>query len=96
MFPNYTIPDEWEADTITGAVPSQLFSVLYDLKEIIELIGQWKDLSREATSLVDAINQSVVANPDITAGTKTKITYDEKGLVTAGEDVTWSDVTNKP
>jgi hypothetical protein len=62
LYPNYMIPDVWSADTITGGVPDELFTVLYNLKEIIELIGQWKDLNREATSIVDAINKSVIAN----------------------------------
>jgi len=34
----------------------------------------------------------VVANDAITAATKTKITYDEKGLVTAGADATTTDI----
>ena len=40
----------------------------------------------------------VVKNADITGGTKTKITYDAKGLVTAGDDATTADIaasTNK-
>jgi len=34
----------------------------------------------------------VVANAAITAGTHTKITYDEKGLVTLGVDATTTDI----
>ena len=37
-------------------------------------------------------NAAVVANQDITAGTATKITYDAKGLVTKGENLTVSDI----
>lgn len=37
-------------------------------------------------------NKAVVANTDITAGTHTKITYDKKGLVTAGEDLEAADI----
>lgn len=37
-------------------------------------------------------NKAVVANADITAGTHTKITYDKKGLVTAGEDLEAADI----
>lgn len=37
-------------------------------------------------------NAAVVANKDITAGTATKITYDEKGLVTQGENLAASDI----
>ncbi len=35
---------------------------------------------------------AVVANKDITAGTATKVTYDEKGLVTKGENLTVEDL----
>ena len=34
----------------------------------------------------------MAANADITAATKTKITYDAKGLVTAGADATTADI----
>lgn len=37
-------------------------------------------------------DKAVVANTAITAGTHTKITYDEKGLVTAGGDLTAADI----
>lgn len=37
-------------------------------------------------------NAAVVANTGITAGTATKITYDEKGLVTKGENLAASDI----
>ena len=37
-------------------------------------------------------NAAVVANADIIAGTATKITYDAKGLVTKGENLTVSDI----
>ena len=39
-------------------------------------------------------NGKVDANAAITGGTHTKITYDEKGLVTAGGDLASTDVTN--
>lgn len=39
-------------------------------------------------------NGKVDANTAITGGTKCKITYDEKGLVTAGADLASTDVTN--
>lgn len=35
---------------------------------------------------------AVIANKDITAGTATKVTYDAKGLVTKGENLTVSDI----
>ncbi|OLY93051.1 hypothetical protein [Cnuella takakiae] len=37
-------------------------------------------------------NSYTVANPSITAGTKTKITYDSKGLVTSGTDASTTDI----
>ena len=52
----------------------------------------------EKTTLVGAINEldsgKVDANTAITGATHTKITYDSKGLVTAGADITLSDVTD--
>lgn len=38
------------------------------------------------------IDKALVANEDITAGTHTKITYDAKGLVTAGADLSEADI----
>lgn len=43
-------------------------------------------------SLTTTVNGKVTANANITAGTKCKITYDAKGLVTAGADLTASDI----
>lgn len=45
-----------------------------------------------STAQAAAINAKVTANTAITAGTKTKITYDAKGLVTAGADLVASDI----
>jgi hypothetical protein len=42
------------------------------------------------------INRKVDSNPKITPETKTKITYDEKGLVTKGEDATVPDIQGLP
>ena len=41
---------------------------------------------------VEVSGNYVEANPPITPGTKTKITYDEKGLVTGGTDLIASDI----
>ena len=43
-------------------------------------------------SLTTTVDGKVTANANITAGTKCKITYDAKGLVTAGADLTDSDI----
>ena len=44
------------------------------------------------TNLNTALNAKVTGNEAITAGTHTKITYDSKGLVTAGADLAESDI----
>ena len=41
-----------------------------------------------------AVDLKVTANSPITGATKTKITYDSKGLVTAGADATTADITD--
>lgn len=46
----------------------------------------------QITGLVDALNSFVVKNAPITSATKTKITYDEDGLVTAGADLVEADI----
>lgn len=43
-------------------------------------------------SLTTTVNGKVTANANITAGTKCKITYDAKGLVTAGANLEESDI----
>lgn len=43
-------------------------------------------------NLTTTVNGKVTANANISAGTKCKITYDAKGLVTAGADLTDSDI----
>ena len=50
------------------------------------------------TDLQTALNAKVTSNTAITGATKTKVTYDSKGLVTAGADATTADIadsTNK-
>ncbi len=46
-----------------------------------------------STATQTALDLKVDENVDITPGTKTKITYDAKGLVTAGADATTADIT---
>lgn len=43
-------------------------------------------------TLKEELKKAVVANSPITGGTHTKITYDEKGLVTGGADLTAADI----
>jgi len=50
------------------------------------------------TDIPELIDDKVTKNADITGATKTKITYDEKGLVVSGSDATTADIadsTNK-
>lgn len=47
-----------------------------------------------AQAAQETADKAVVANTAITAGTHTKITYDAKGLVTKGENLTAADIPN--
>lgn len=47
-----------------------------------------------AKAVYTGLNAKVDKNTAITAGTKTKITYDAKGLVTAGADATTADIAD--
>lgn len=52
----------------------------------------------EVSTLQASLDSKLPANTAITAGTKTKITYDAKGLITGGADATTADIqdsTNK-
>jgi hypothetical protein len=51
-------------------------------------------LDFSTSSLNTAIGTKVTANTAITGATKTKITYDSKGLVTAGADATTADIAD--
>jgi len=63
--------------------------------------GTWGSISgilSNQTDLQTALNGKVDENAAITGATKTKITYDSKGLVTSGADATTADIadsTNK-
>lgn len=46
------------------------------------------------TTIVDKINTKITANPLITAGTGTKITYDQYGLITSSTSLSASDIPN--
>lgn len=60
--------------------------------------GDVDDLSatqvRTILNVADGANVGVVPNSAITGDTKTKITYDAKGLVTAGVDATTADIAD--
>lgn len=46
------------------------------------------------SDLQSALNAKVTANAGITSATKTKVTYDTKGLVTGGDDATTADIAD--
>ena len=82
-------------DTITGATKPK---ITYDEKG---LVTAGEDLTADdipelaqskITNLSTDLENKVVKNDTITGATKPKITYDEKGLVTAGEDLTADDI----
>ena len=50
----------------------------------------------QVTDLQSTLNSKLDKNPNIAASTKTKITYDAKGLVTGGADLTASDIPEIP
>lgn len=50
------------------------------------------DVAPSQNAVFDALANKVAVNAPITGETKTKITYDAKGLVTAGADATTSDI----
>jgi hypothetical protein len=59
------------------------------LDELAQALG---DDPNFATTINTALGNRVVKNANITAGTKTKITYDAKGLVTDGADLVEADI----
>ena len=52
----------------------------------------FKSEAGAVATLKEELKKAVVANSPITGGTHTKITYDSKGLVTSGEDLTAADI----
>lgn len=62
-------------------------------------VDNTSDINKPVSDAVkNELNKKVDSNAPVTAATKTKITYDAKGLVTRGEDATTADIaetTNK-
>ena len=81
------------ADTVDGSVKQQIKTAKSELTTNIQANAT---AAAEAKSAADAAqataNKAVVANTAITGSTKTKITYDAKGLVTGGSDLTAADI----
>ena len=64
-------------------------------KGLIEIAtDEEAEAGSDTTRAINAkqLNTKVTKNADITAGTKTKITYDAKGLVTGGADLSEADI----
>ncbi len=62
--------------------------------EVIAARNSLGSLSLRLSAIVDSIATKVVANATITGTTKTKVTYDAKGLVTSGADATTADIAD--
>lgn len=70
----------------------------YALDTDLTSVSGSDDTVPSAKATKTALDLKVVANADIVGATKTKITYDAKGLVTSGADATTADIadsTNK-
>ena len=92
----------WSTDGITGWTPQYKIENTLPIADATTLgiaklytsTGNNTDGSMTQASITSALNNKVDKNADITGATHTKITYDSKGLVTAGADITLSDVTD--
>ena len=87
---NITAEDiaKWNAKQDAGNYVEQ---TAYDTK-VQELVNADKANADEIAAVKKTANAAVVANTAITAGTATKVTYDEKGLVTKGENLAVADI----
>ena len=79
---------KWNAKQDAGDYVEQ---TVYDAK-VQELADANKANADEIAAVKKTANAAVVANTAITAGTATKVTYDEKGLVTKGESLSVADI----
>lgn len=83
-------------DGKTIEVSMQDISNLATKSEVSAVDGKLNTVETTANAAKATADKAVVANDTITGGTHTKITYDEKGLVTAGADLTVDDIPNLP
>lgn len=79
---------KWNAKQDAGNFVDQS---AYDTK-VAALEKADSDNATAITAVEKKANAAVVANVAITAGTATKVTYDEKGLVTEGETLSAADI----
>jgi len=81
-----------ETDPLWTAVSGNYYTKL-NLQTSGEAQVHFDNITNKPTTLSGyGITDAVASNAPITAGTGTKITYDEKGLVTSGENLTASDI----
>ena len=81
------------ADTVDGSVKQQIKMAKSELTTSIQANATAAANAKSAADAAQATaNKAVVANTAITGSTKTKITYDAKGLVTGGSDLTAADI----
>ena len=82
------------ATTTKKVTPTQLKTSL-----ALNNVDNTSDANKPISSATQtALDAKVTGNATITGATKTKVTYDSKGLVTAGADATTADIadsTNK-
>lgn len=62
--------------------------------EVIAARDVYASLALRLGALITSIGEKVAANAAIAGSTKTKVTYDSKGLVTAGADATTADIAD--
>ena len=83
-----------------GAVYTAIQGVSGDVSGVTSDVGTLKTDMAQAKEDISALETAsanhVVKNEEITGGTHTKITYDAKGLVTAGANLTADDIPEIP
>lgn len=84
--------DKIDLDTLMALFDSDGDAVVNTIAEVLAIFNNYPD----GADLVTALAGKVDKNNAITAGTKTKITYDSKGLVTSGADLEELDIPELP
>lgn len=92
----YGITDGMTATAINSAISTAISNLVASspatLDTLNELAVALGNDPAFATTMTNLIGTKVTANTAITGATKTKITYDAKGLVTGGADLVASDI----
>ena len=85
----------YDNSNLASALNSKQDEITQNAKLSADLVDDTSTTNKFVTATdITNWNGKVDANTVITGGTKCKITYDEKGLVTAGADLASTDVTN--